>query len=173
MQRVTTGAARDAPSPEPGPVGEVRAHIALLPMLRVGPYLAHEIAPLTAGPPREITDAGLRAKVSPPLLALPWRSWLFVGVGYARAYEPSHHVPGGAGGAFVQGEGGGFLETRVGVGLGYRLDRKWELFAELAGRIGLVFAGSMYDPAGCGCGEPYEGKDSFALSLSLGLSLYP
>ena len=173
MQRVTTGAAPLAPSPEPGPVGELRAHIAILPMLRMGPYLAHEIAPLSAGAPREITDAGLRAKVSPPLLALPWRSWLFVGVGYARAYEPSHHLGGAAGGTFVQGEGGGFLETRVGVGLGYRLDRRWELFAELGGRIGLLFAGSMYDPAGCGCGEPYEGKDSFALSLSLGLSLYP
>ena len=169
MQRFTTGATPGAPSPVPGPVGEVRVHVALLPMLRVGPYLAHEISPLTAGPAREITDAGLRAKLSPPLLALPWRSWLFLGVGYARAYEPSHEV----GPVFVQGEAGGFLETRVGLGLGYRLDRRWEIFAELGGRIGLVFAGSMYDPAGCGCGEPYEGKDSFALSLSLGLSLYP
>ena len=169
MQRFTTGAAPGAASPVPGPIGELRAHVALVPMLRLGPYLAHEIAPMTRGPAREITGAGLRAKLSPPLLALPWRSWLFVGVGYARAYEPSHLV----GAAFIQGEGGGFLESHVGLGLGYRLDRRWELDAELGGRIGLVFAGSLYDAGGCGCGEPYEGKDSFALSLSLGLSLYP
>jgi hypothetical protein len=169
MQRFTTGASPGSASPVPGPVGELRAHVALIPMLRLGPYLGHEIAPLTAGPAREITDFGLRGKLSPPLLALPWKTWLFLGVGYARAYEPSHQV----GGAFIQGEAGGFLEMRVGLGLGYRVDRRWELFAELGSRIGLVFAGSMYDPAGCGCGEPYEGKDSFALSLSLGLSLYP
>jgi hypothetical protein len=151
-------------------VGEVRAHVALVPMLRLGPYVAHEIGLLSGAPAREITEAGLRAKVSPPLLALPWRSWAFVGVGYARAYEPSHPLEGSGG--FVPGEAGGFLATRLGFGLGYRFDRIWELFAELGGRIGLLFAGSMYDRGGCACGEPYQGKDSFALSLSLGLSLY-
>jgi hypothetical protein len=170
MQRFVTGAAAGAPAPEPGPVGEVRAHVALLPMLRLGPYLAHNIGLLSGAPASEITEAGLRAKVSPPLLALPWRSWTFVGVGYARAYEPSHSLR--ASGDFVPGEVGGFLTSRVGLGVGYRLDRTWELFAELGGRIGLLFAGSAYDRDGCGCGAPYQGKDSFALSLSLGLSLY-
>ncbi|HTB73140.1 MAG TPA: hypothetical protein VK762_07840 [Polyangiaceae bacterium] len=168
MQRFVTGAAPGAPSPLPGPVGEVRAHVALVPMLRLGPYLSHEIAFQSAGPAREITAAGLRAKVTPPLLALPWRSWAFVGVGYARAYEPSHAL----GGELAPGEAGGFLEMRLGVGVGYRTGRNWEVFAELGGRFGLVYAGSLYDP-GCGCGETYEGKDSFALALSLGLSLYP
>lgn len=168
MQRFPTGAAPGAPAPLPGPLGEVRAHIALLPMLRLGPYLSHEIGLQSAGPAREITAAGVRAKVTPPFLALPWRSWGFVGVGYARAYEPSHLV----GGELAAGLAGGFLETRVGVGVGYRLDRSWEFFTELGGRFGLTYAGSLYDPA-CGCGETYEGKDSFALALSLGLSLYP
>jgi hypothetical protein len=171
MQRFMTGAAAGAAAPEPGPVGEIRAHVALVPMLRLGPYLAHDIAPLSGAPAREVTEAGLRAKLTPPLLALPWRTWVFVGVGYARAYEPSHRLAGSSG--FVPGEAGGSLESRVGLGLGYRLDRSWELFAELGGRIGLLFAGSMYDQGGCGCGQPYQGKDSFALSLSLGLSLYP
>jgi hypothetical protein len=170
MQRLPTGAAAGATSPEPGPVGEVRAHVALVPMLRLGPYVGHEIGLLSGAPAREITEAGLRAKLSPPILALPWRSWAFIGVGYARAYEPSHRLEGS--GDFVPGKAGGFLETRAGLGLGYRLDRTWELFAELGARFGLLFAGSMYDPRGCGCGEPYQGKDSFALSLSLGLSLY-
>jgi hypothetical protein len=170
MQRFMTGAAPGAPSPEPSPVGEVRAHVALLPMLRLGPYVAHNIGLLSGAPARETTEAGLRAKVSPPLVTLPWRSWAFVGVGYALAYEPSH--PFGASGGLVPGKAGGFLTSRVGLGVGYRLDRTWELFGELGGRIGLLFAGSAYDRGACGCGDPYQGKDSFALSLSLGLSLY-
>jgi hypothetical protein len=165
-----TGAAPGAATPIPGPAGELRAHVALLPMLRLGPYLAHDVALLSEGPARQVTEAGLRAKLSPPLLALPWRTWAFLGVGYARAYEPSHHLGSGE---FVPGEGGGSLDTRLGLGLGYRFDRSWELFAELGGRIGLVFVGSMYEVGGCECSEPYQGKDSFALSLSLGLSLYP
>ncbi len=171
MQRIMTGAAPGAATPEPGPVGELRAHVALVPMLRLGPYLAHDIAPLSGAPAREVTEAGLRAKLTPPLLALPWRAWVFAGVGYARAYEPSHRLEGS--GDFVPGQAGGSLEARAGLGLGYRLDRTWELFAELGSRFGLLFVGSMYDRGGCVCGEPYQGKDSFALSLSLGLSLYP
>jgi hypothetical protein len=178
MQRIATGADPGGASPEPGPVGELHAHLAILPMLRVGPYLAHDIAPLAGAPPsRQMTEAGLRAKLSPPILSGPWQTWGFLGVGYARAYEPSHTfaspeppaltAPGGG----VPGQGGGLLEARVGLGLGYRLSRNWEPFLELGGRVGLLFAGSLYERGACGCGEPYAGKDSFALSLSLGLSL--
>jgi hypothetical protein len=179
MQRIATGAGPGGASPEPGPVAELHAHLAILPMLRVGPYLSHDIAPLAGGrPSRQVTEAGLRAKLSPPILSAPWQTWGFLGVGYARAYEPSHTfafpepaelaVPGGG---VVPGQGGGLLEARVGLGLGYRLGRDWEPFLELGGRVGLLFAGSLYERGACGCGEPYAGKDSFALSLSLGLSL--
>ena len=60
MQRVAPDRAPGAPSPAPGPVGEVHAHVALLPMLRLGPYLAHDIVLGTAE--RQTTEAGLRAK---------------------------------------------------------------------------------------------------------------
>ena len=170
MQHFMTGAAPGAATPLPGPVGEVRAHLALLPMLRLGPYLEHDVAFLSGAPAREVTEAGLRAKVSPPLLALPWRTWAFLGVGYARAYEPSHSLSGSS--DFVPGQGGGSLDIRVGLGLGYRVQRTLELFLELGGQFGVFFTGSMYDRDGCGCAEPFQGKDSFALSLSLGLSLY-
>ncbi len=171
MQHFMTGAAPGAATPLPGPVGEIRAHLALVPMLRLGPYLAHEIAPLSGAPAREITSAGLRAKLTPPLLALPWRTWALLGVGYARAYEPSHRLSGSD--DFVPGQGGGSLDLRVGAGVGYRLEKTLELFMELAGQFGVFFTGSMYDPDGCSCTAPFQGKDSFALSLSLGLSLYP
>ena len=69
------------------------------------------------------------------------------------------------------GQGGGLLVTRLGAGLGYRLDRRWEVVVELGGRAGVVFVGSLYERGACGCAAPYAGRDSFALSLTLGLSL--
>jgi hypothetical protein len=178
MQRFATGADPGSTSPEPGVVGELHAHVAIFPMLRLGPYVAHDVAPLTRAPAREITEGGLRAKLTPPLLGAPWQTWAFVGVGYARAYEPSHALPAEPAPQsisviprFAPGQGGGIVEARLGLGLGLRLDRRWEAFLELDGRAGLLFVGSLFDRGACGCGEAYAGKDSFALSLSLGLSL--
>ncbi len=169
MQRFTTGSDQGAASPRPGPVGEAYVHLALLPLIRVGAFVAHDISPLSGAPSREMTEAGLRAKVTPPLLTVPWQTWVFSGVGYARTYEPSHLFQ--ATDTFVPGAGGGLLDLRLGVGLGYRLSRPWEIFAELGGHVGIPLTGSMYERGACGCGEPYVGKDSFALSLSVGLSL--
>lgn len=168
MQRFLTGSGAATPSPIPGPVGEVHAHVAVVPMLRVGPYLAHDIspAPPSAGvPARQITEGGLRAKFAPPFLTGRWRGWALLGVGYARVYEPSHHVMEGSVDTFVDGQEGGILDLPVGVGIGYRVrgpHDPWEITAELGGRVGLAFFGSMYS------GAP---RDSFALSLSLGVSL--
>ncbi len=177
MQRFTTGSAPGAASPGPGPVGEIYAHVALFPMIRLGPYVAHDISPRSGAPARQMTEAGLQAKLSPPLLTGPWQTWGFLGVGYTRTYEPSHRFAtnGPANGPptseFVPGAGGGLLDLPLGVGLGYRFSRPWEVFAELAGRFGIALAGSMYERGACGCAEPYAGKDSFALSLSVGLNL--
>ena len=175
MQRIATGADPGGVSREPGPVAELHAHLAVLPMLRVGPYVAHDIAPLAGAPSRQVTEAGLRGKLSPPILGAPWQTWGFLGLGYARVYEPSHAIESPPSAAAPRGqapgEGGGLLDARLGLGLGYRLGRGWEAFLELGGRVGVLFTGSLYDRGACGCGEPYAGKDSFALSLSLGLSL--
>src|SRR5580692_1726346 len=62
MDRLTTGRDLTASTPTPGPTGEVHAHVALVPMVRVGAYVAEDISPLPGLPPREITEAGLRAK---------------------------------------------------------------------------------------------------------------
>jgi hypothetical protein len=170
MDRFTTGTDPQVRAPEPGPVGELQAHVALLPMLRVGPYLTHDISPLGQAPARQISELGLEARLTPPILPLPWRTWAFIGAGYARTYQPSYefwHTT-----LFVPGAGGGFVDTRLGVGLGYRLSRPWEIFVELGGRLGFAFTGSMYERSACECGVYFAGKDSFALSLSLGLSLY-
>jgi hypothetical protein len=159
MQRLATGAGQGAPSPSPGPAGEVHAHVALIPLLRLGPYLSYDVSPVGGLPAREHAEAGLRVKVTPPLFAEPWRAWAFTGLGYART---------------TMGDlKGGLLELPVGVGVSYRLRRPWEVFVELGGRIGLAFAGSMYSVPQCLCGPNYAGKDSFALSLSAGVSFSP
>jgi len=174
MQRVVAGS--DVGPPGPGPVGELHVHVALVPLVRVGPYVAHDIAPEPGAPARETTEGGLRAKLTPPWLSAPWRLWAFAGVGYARVYEPSHHAPAVSfgGGApvdvTVPGVGGGLLEVPFGVGLGYRLRRPWELFAELGARVPVIATGDVYAQPPCGCQVP-RGKDAFALSLSVGVSL--
>jgi hypothetical protein len=144
-------------------------------MVRLGPYLAHDVAPGVAD--RQTTEVGLRVKLTPPLVRLPWRAWGFLGSGYARTYLPSHFLaPGGAGapGGEVGGVEGGILDATFGLGLGWKLRAPWWLFAELAGRAGLLFSGPMYDRAPCAClRDPYPGHDSFAASLSVGVSLEP
>jgi hypothetical protein len=74
---------------------------------------------------------------------------------------------------------GGLIDIPVGVGVGYKVRGPWEVFAELGGRFGVGFFGPMYDDGAAGTAvttslpfvEPFMGKDSFALSLSAGLSL--
>ncbi len=167
MQRFQTGAGGAPSSPFVGPVGELHAHVAVVPMLRLGPYVTHDIAsyaPSAGVPARQITEAGLRAKIAPPLLGGPWHLWGILGLGYARAYWPSHEQASG-GSAPVPGIEGDFLDLPVGLGVGYHVRGPrdpWELTAELGARIGLAFLGAMYSDAP---------RDSFALSLSVGVSL--
>ncbi|HEV3190785.1 MAG TPA: hypothetical protein VGY54_09835 [Polyangiaceae bacterium] len=167
-QRLPSG--REGPAPGPGLMGQLQAHVALLPMIRLGPYLAHDISPAPDAPDRQTTEAGLRVKLTPPLLAAPWRGWAFVGLGYARAYSPSHSAASGSG--QIPGAEGTALDGAFGVGVGARVRGPWVFFAELAGRVGLLFAGAMYDRTPCPClRDPYPGKDLFAASLAVGLSL--
>jgi hypothetical protein len=173
MQRVTTDRDGGVPLPQAGPMGELHAHVALVPMLRVGPYLAYDISP--GAPDRQTLEAGLRAKLTPPLLARPWRAWTFLEFGYARSYLPSHALeptPSNGAGGEIGGVEGDFLDAALGIGVGVKVRGPWVLFAELAARTGFLFWGAMYDRAPCGClRDPYPGHDSFAASLSVGVSL--
>jgi hypothetical protein len=166
LQRFQSNQPAGAPSPIPGPVGEVHAHVAVVPMLRVGPYAAYDVSPLpsSAGvPARQFVEGGLRGKLAPPLLSGPWHTWAFLGLGYAWAFLPGYTVAGRPAG----GIDGGILDLPAGVGVGYRLRGArdpWELTAELGARVGLAFFGPLYADG------PH---DSFALSLSVGVSLEP
>jgi hypothetical protein len=192
--RFTTGSAPSAPGPSFGPAFELQGHVALVPMLRVGAYLTQDTAIGSGNGTRTFWAGGIRAKVTPPLLPAPWRFWAYAGLGYAYAYAVSFRAPALVEGSEVivrfPGQQGGILEVPVGVALGYRVSggtgalrttRAWVVFAELGGRFGVATFGPMYDAgpvaavagatAGSTVSAPFAGKDSFALSLSVGLSL--
>jgi hypothetical protein len=165
MERLTTGGPSGSPTPTPGPLFQLQGHVALVPMVRVGAYVSHDISPIDSVPARQITEGGLRGKVAPPLLSGPWHTWAVLGVGFAHAYEPSHSVAGPSGSVAVGSVEGWILDIPVALGLGYRVRGPrdpWEISTELGCRFGAAFLGPMYD------GGP---RDSFALSLSVGVTL--
>jgi hypothetical protein len=182
-KRFTTGAAAGAPDPGVGPVFGVEGHVALVPMLRIGAYATQDTSPAPGIGPRFFWEGGLHLKATPPLLAPPWRAWAFAGVGYAYAVATSYHGPpsGAAASAPVafQGVTGGLLDIPLGIALGYRLQPHgaWLAFAQLGARIGAAFFGRMYEQGaptaqlGTPLTAPFVGKDSFALTLCVGLSL--
>jgi hypothetical protein len=189
MKRVLTGGAGDAGF---GPAVSGQAHVALLPFVRVGAYVAHDISPV-AGPAaaRHITSAGLHLKIVSPVPRGDVRVWLGTGFGYAGVYAPSYHqtlalshegtppfTPTDVG---VHGAGGSYFEIPVSLGAGYMLrkERTWrsELTAELGARFGVGFTGSAYDGR-FGFNPDYPqiliaplGKDSVGLFLTVGINL--
>lgn len=143
--------------PSLGPAALVAAHVAIVPLLRVGPYVAFDVSPVGSESSRRFFSAGLRAKVQAPWATERFHGWAFAGAGYAGVYQPSETrsltvEPTGplATGQPTQspfdvgGAGGGFVEVPFGVGLGARLRRPWEIVFELGGRVGFAFGGSVY-----------------------------
>jgi hypothetical protein len=170
-QRFARAVAPGAPHMEVGPGAEVQAHVALAPMVRAGAYAAYDVAPVPGQTVREFVEGGLRVKVTPPILRHPWRAWVFAGVGYAWAYQPSYEQAiAGRGVERVPGAFGGILDVPFGVGLGLRMQPEWTLFAELGGRASLFATGGLEDAAFCLCRSAFVGKDSFAVGLSVGVS---
>jgi hypothetical protein len=160
MKRFTTGGDSGAPSPDVGPTFGLQGHVALVPMVRAGLYAEQDVSPQADAGPRTFWAGGVHFRVTPPLLASPWRLWVFAGVGVAYAYSKVVHADGG------------FLDVPAGVGLGTKLGAHWLLFAELGARFGPLSYGAMYDRATARSeGAPYVGQDSFALGATVGLSL--
>jgi hypothetical protein len=159
-ERFTSGSS--SARPVPGPSAELHAHLAVLPMLRVGPYAAFALSPAPGTQARQVYAAGLRAKVSPPLLAAPWHAWIFAGAGFVDAYTPGpdHRTSVG------------MLELPLGIGLGYRFRDPWELCAELGAHF-IPVRGLLHGSSSTGAdgSSPSVGDDFLAVSLSVGVSL--
>jgi hypothetical protein len=177
IQRIPTDAGSAARLPAPGPVAEAHGHVAMVPMVRVGGYVSEDLSEVAGRPPRHFTEAGFRIKVTPPVLSSPWRVWVFAGLGYAASYQPSYRSspsepPASGASARVAGATGDILDLPFGAGIGVRLRRPGVFTVELMGRAGLAFTGAMYDPGRCGCTPAsYLGRDSFAVALSVGVTL--
>jgi hypothetical protein len=176
--------ARDA---SVGPAFQLAAHVALLPLIRVGGWVAHDLSPLGGdAAPRSFTSGGVRIKGMSPWPRGALRAWLFAGFGYAGVYAPSYRtslpaaVEGApAEGALVHGAGGAFFEVPVGIGASYKLRKPWELSAELGLRTGFGHSGSVYETPGRSVvlssspgGEgrlPPQGIDRLAVGLTVGV----
>ncbi len=158
MKRFTTGAASGVSQPGFGPVVDLRAHVALLPMIRIGLYVAYDHSPMPGAGDRNFVTGGLHLKVSPPLLPAPWKTYLFAGFGAGYAEADAYGSVGSLTGAL--------LEIPLGLGLARKLGTSWELFTELGGRFGVATFGPMYEAR-----PGFTGADSFALALTVGVSL--
>src|ERR1700722_18736176 len=147
MKRFTTSAAPGVSQPGFGPVVDLRGHLAVLPMLRAGLYVAYDHSPMPGAGDRNFLTGGIHVKITPPLLPFPWKTYLFTGfgAGYAEAdfYPTTVTVydnlatgvsgPSGSVAARVPSLTGGLLEVPVGLGLARKLGTSWELFLELGG----------------------------------------
>jgi hypothetical protein len=201
MKRFTTSAASGVSEPGFGPVVEARGHLALLPLIRIGLYATYDHSPMSSGGDRNFVTGGLHLKVTPPLLPAPWKLYVYTGFGggwtEADGYRTTVDVPpvnvgntqlpAGRANVTVPQLQGWLLEVPLGIGVARKLGPALELFAELGGRFGVAFFGPMYDsgstpayvptaalPSGAilaPAHAPFAGQDSFALSLSVGVSL--
>jgi hypothetical protein len=158
-KRFTSNVPAGVSEPGFGPAFDLRGHVAVLPMLRVGLYVSYDLSPVADEPSRSFVTGGLHVKITPPLLPTPWKAYLFTGFG--GGYATSSLAAGSV--------SGGLLEVPLGLGLADRLSPSWELFVELGGRMEVATFGQMYAPSHAG----FVGTDSFALSLTVGVSLSP
>ena len=173
-----------------GPFLEAEAHVALLPLVRVGAYVGHDISPMPDPiAARDITWGGLHLKIMSPWPRGDVRLWLYTGLGYAgvsaRSYASTINAPTGIGGenrpvsGTVQSAGGGYFEVPIGIGASYKLRDPVLLFATLGAQLGFGFSGSVYEDPGpqfTSPGRPDDnvgpaGHDQYAISLSVGALL--
>ena len=184
MRRFLTGRPDGGSDASFGPALEVHGHVAVLPMLRAGLYLASDISPQSGAPARRFYSGGLRAKILPPLFRTDVvTTWFFSGFGYAAMYAPSFHLPSASANdsthtfdAFFGGAPGHFFEIPIGIGASWRLRKPWQLFAELGTRIGFAHAGAFYDGrVGQAAGQAdilvTRGNDTLSLFLTIGVEL--
>ncbi len=165
-----------------GPTFELAGHLAVLPLLRAGAYVSHDISPVSGEDTREITSAGLSVRLLSPWPRGRFHAWFGAGFGYVSAYAPSYveAIPSERGGvataATVEGAAGGFFEVPLRIGASLRLSGPWELVLEAGARIGFGFVGSMYNQgpsvassAPSPVAQHPAGDDSLGVFLVLGL----
>jgi hypothetical protein len=173
-----------------GPTIGLEGHVALLPLIRVGAYVGHDISPMPDQiAARDITSGGLHVKLLPPWPRGDFRLYFFLGFGYAGVYARSYpftaSIPTGISGGTtpspgtVQGAGGSFFEIPFGIGATYKLASVVNLVGELGARWGFGHSGSVYEDPGPQLtipGRPDDnvgpaGIDQWAVALTVGVML--
>lgn len=139
------------------------AHLAVKPieMVSVGAYyLGYDLG--LDGAPNTVKDAafrsyGGRVRFTLPIPESDFRPYGYVGMGYVSVSYPvsatsfDASTPAGVGVDFVEADGH-FVEVPIGLGVGYKLAKLFELSLDFAIRPGFGFGGSAYD-AGSGYDE--------------------
>jgi hypothetical protein len=176
-----------------GPVVGLEGDVALVPLLRLGAYADFEYADTGEPAAPTAVSFGGRVKVMLPGYRGGVHWWLFTGFGGvvldAPGYSQSVVVPVTEASlstvsATVPSATGYFMEVPVGIGMGWRLRKPWELVAELQGRFGFDMGGSYFtdDGTGNGLSRPATapaspqisiptGTDVLAILLTVGIGL--
>ena len=153
-------------NPDAGPTFVILGHVAVLPLVRAGLYVAQDLSPLAGADLREFTSGGLSMRLFTPWPQSVLRLWLGVGIGYAGGYAPSYSAatPGGASVA-VPGAWGGHFEVPVGLGASLHVARRLDLLASVGSRVGVGFSGALYAASGS---AKAPGDDVFTFFSVLG-----
>ncbi len=175
------------------PMVGLQADVAVVPLLRVGLYADYEYAETGEPKPPSLVSFGARAKVMIPGYRSNVHWWLFTGFGGAVLDAPGYtqqvQNPTALQGQQlttenVQSTTGFFAEVPLGLGLGWRVAKPWELVAELQGRFGFAMNGSYFsnDNSGNGLTRPATttngtaqygqptGTDVIAIQLTVGVA---
>ena len=134
-----------------GPVVGIEGDVAVVPLLRLGLYADYEYADTGEPAAPSAVSFGGRVKLMLPGYRHAVHLWIFSGFGGVFWDAPQYGVTDPTSSppnVTVTPATGWFLEVPVGVGMGWRFRRPWELVAELQGRIGFDMNGSYFGQAG-------------------------
>jgi hypothetical protein len=176
-----------------GPIVGLAGDVSLIPLLRLGLYGDYEYADTGEPKSSSLISAGARLKLMIPGYRSNVHWWLFTGFGgvlwLAPAYTQNAINPSAPQGAptvpeTVSSATGYFAEIPLGLGVGWRARKPWEIIVELQARFGFAMNGSYFTDDGSGngltrpattangtaaYGEP-TGTDVVAFQLTVGLA---
>ena len=125
-----------------GPALDLSAHLALIPLVRIGVY-AHHDASTEA---RSLSSTGFDLRVLLPWVSRRVRGYVHAGIGEVLAVAPAHALAG----AFIPSGSGSFTEVPLAVGVTYRVDPRLWLSVEAGARMGFAFGGGTYGAGSAG-----------------------
>lgn len=157
-KRFLSGRSAGVPNTAVGPRVELRSHLSLLPLVRVGAYTVQALTP-QGDAWRHLSSIGVHAKITSPFPERPLRLYASLGAGFAGVYRASTTT--------FDGRGGRYLEIPIGLGAGYTFRKPWSLTFEIGAAFGVAFSGSLYDT-----GAPISaGRDGAAVNAQIGVNL--